>query len=141
MKIWIEQKEVYPFYKVYYFPDDTNANVDIDTLKRWKKINDEFIKVQHEIAQANGFDIKNDYSSCTMFSPEVSAALGIDEDEKMTQEEKCANYFGLSFHVDKFNYLVEHRGWKSENRPAEEYELEMWYALLNFIPEGESKDD
>jgi hypothetical protein len=42
---------------------------------------------------------------------------------------------GLSFHIDEFGYLNEHRGWKSEDRPANEYELEMWNALMELTAE------
>ena len=52
----------------------------------------------------------------------------------MTREKRCAEHFGLSFHIE-FGQIIEYRGWKSESRPAEEYELQMWYALLDLIPE------
>jgi hypothetical protein len=52
-----------------------------------------------------------------------------------TKATRCMRQHGLSFHIDEFGYLNEHRGWKSEDRPANEYELEMWNALMELTAE------
>ena len=50
---------------------------------------------------------------------------------------------GLDFCIDEYNYYVEYRGWKSENRPATDAELVMWSLLngdLSKAPEAETAE-
>ena len=56
-----------------------------------------------------------------MFQP-----LNVGED----RVKRIANRLGLHFHIDQFDHLTEHRGWKSETRPATDPELQMWNAML-----------
>ena len=58
MKINIIVDEVYPIYKVEECCEmgDEPFNVSKETLKRWKKVCDEFVKVQEEMMKAAGED-------------------------------------------------------------------------------------
>jgi len=50
------------------------------------------------------------------------------------QYHRVAARHQLTFHIDKFGYITEHRGWKSETREASYYELEMWQSLCYELP-------
>lgn len=58
--------------------------------------------------------------------------------EPFTQDEdqlrRAASRHGLCFHINQFGYLTEHAGWKSEERPATDPELAMWWALVGMSP-------
>lgn len=42
---------------------------------------------------------------------------------------RMACRLGFHFHINECNNLIEHAGWKSEERPATEIELAMWERL------------
>lgn len=56
----------------------------------------------------------------------------INRDED--QLRRVAARYGLHFHINQFGYLTEHRGWKSETRPATDSELQMWQAMVPEVP-------
>jgi len=53
---------------------------------------------------------------------------------------RVADYYGLTFHIE-FGQVIEHRGWKSEERPATDEEREMWVILDRLAPKDLSKDE
>ncbi len=50
------------------------------------------------------------------------------------QYRRIAARHHLHFHIDQFNWLTEHAGWKSESREATEPEQQMWRALCPEVP-------
>jgi hypothetical protein len=66
--------------------------------------------------------------------PALPRRAGVKEIEPINRDTdqlfRVAARHNLTFHINQFGYLVEHRGYKSEERPATDYELDMWYALV-----------
>jgi len=65
MKVEIRYKELYPFYYI----DDNGSldylhNIDYETLKRWEKVSNDFVKVQLEMAEVtkNIYAYKDKYN-------------------------------------------------------------------------------
>ena len=56
----------------------------------------------------------------------------MSEEKELAQ--RCAEHFGLGFHIDEFGFVETHRGWKSEVRRATDEESAMWQVLLDLTP-------
>jgi hypothetical protein len=62
MKISIYGGEAFPIYEVHMSDDDRpNIEIDQETLERWRKVFEEFSKVQQEITQKLREQDKEDY--------------------------------------------------------------------------------
>ncbi|HUU88134.1 MAG TPA: hypothetical protein VMX17_10330 [Candidatus Glassbacteria bacterium] len=87
MKVWIHGGEGFPFYEVVeawpeISKDADVIDVDIETLKRWDKVNKDFLQMQKEIVKTlvdNGCDHWGDSRHCS--------AVTIDFDEEETDNE------------------------------------------------------
>jgi hypothetical protein len=63
-----------------------------------------------------------------------------DYEAQSARATACADYWGFTFHVDPWNYLVVHDGreaGRGTSRPATEEELTMWNVLLGMTPESD----